>query len=287
MKKIYFAVALVFLVLLAFSACSNGGGSDDSGTSSGGGYRSSSSKGGNSSSTGDDTRSSSSKPSSSSRGGIGSVVCYTPDLMEKGNEDEDEPELLPACFEGKTVSVTQAVCRELTKEKDATFYFQNSCPLEHVLKCDADDELYVYLSGEAIADKTCSDFDFAPVSVQGACYASVDESFGEDYAFCWEPTTNLDCEEYAVDYGDSYNVSFKTSCPSGPNQKCKVTDDDGINYYFYGEDAEDICSEDIEEPEEPEDPDDLNEKKLSKKLSKSLPKKGLLKGFKAKGFSKK
>ncbi|MDR2594215.1 MAG: hypothetical protein LBC87_05540 [Fibromonadaceae bacterium] len=276
MKNIYFAVALVFLVLLAFSACSNGGGSDDSGTSSGGGFRSSSSKGGSSSSTGDDTRSSSSKPSSSSKGGIGSGVCYAPDLME--NEDEPEFEL-PACFEGKTVSVTQADCREIAEDMDATFNFQNSCPAGHKLMCDAD-ELYVYLYGEAIADMTCSDFDLAPVSIQGACYASVDEALGEDYAFCWEPTTNLDCD----DYGGTYNVSFKTSCPSGPNLKCNVTDDDGINYYYYGEDAKYVCEEDTEEPEEP---DDLNEKKLSKKLSKSLPKKGLLKGFKAKGFSKK
>jgi len=231
--------------------------------------------------------SSNSRPSSSSKGGSSAGsgsqtgVCYFPNAWE----NQPTNDVLGLCIEGESESLTRSDCEDIADEDDLTLNFRASCPTGYGLQCgygEDDVYLYAYLYGdEAIRNNniTCRRLNMDPVTdrsssskkassssaagggSQGACYVS---EIGSDYAFCMEPMTRSECEE--EDDDEDYNVSYRTSCPSG--YECKLEWGE-MDLYFYGEDAEYICYDDGEYG------------LLSK--AKSLPK---AKGLSKKGLSK-
>ncbi|MCL1957295.1 MAG: hypothetical protein FWF63_08225 [Fibromonadales bacterium] len=253
MKNIYFAFSLVFLVLLAFLACSPAGGDDEgdgTGTSSGGlGKKSSSSKGG-------------SAPNSKSG------ACYiTFTLVE---------DYLDVCLEGITKSITRDECDEFAEDLNyepgvpgdafiASFDKNKSCPSGEDYKCHlgkTGDEGYAYLYGSYYDEYSCEDFGGTLVSTPsssskkassssnggskqsssskggssqaGVCYLSFTGSLAGNHV-CEEgvsqPMTKEDCEMIGEILAEYATYKFQTSCPSGELLRCV---EDPLRAYYYG-----------------------------------------------------
>jgi len=237
MKNIYL-FAVIFAVLV-FSACSNGD---------------------------DDSESDSNNPSSSSKGDVGSGsksgVCYFPNAMENENVGFE----LGMCTEGKTKPLTSADCERAAISTNATVNFQNSCPSEYKLKCDAEDG-YVYLYGEAIVSLgfNCSTFGWESTSPSsssnggskpssssnggskpssssaGSSKSSSDSNSGSkacyvkfpnmDLAGCLEgKTESITSSECKDAEDDGMLVNFLNSCPSGYELECEA--EEGKAYYY-------------------------------------------------------
>jgi len=260
MKNIYFAIALVFLVLLAFTACSTGGNGDDdsSGNSSSG-----TSSGGNGGSG---------KSSSSKGGGTGSKAgaCYITFNLLGGYAD--------MCFEGITEALTRSDCNEILEEMNDdpeisgafSVEFMNSCPTTQDYKCyivddDVLDEGYAYLYGSFYDEGSCDEFggiDVTPKqsssskkassssagsgSQTGACYLSYSDLYAGNHVCeegISEPITKALCDyigEELVNTGMIETYKFQSSCPSGESLRCL---NDPIRVYYYGSEFTDrTCS---------------------------------------------
>ncbi|MDR2594214.1 MAG: hypothetical protein LBC87_05535 [Fibromonadaceae bacterium] len=250
MKNIYFAVALVSVVLLVFSACSNGG---------------------------DDESYPSSKPG----------ACYLTFNIIDDFGDMCLEGITESVTQADCNEMLEDMNSDPDMPSGAySVKFSNSCPTTQDYKCyikGDDGKGYVYLYGSAFDKNSCREFGGTDVggstkpssssagnSTQGACYISFVEDVGMDFAVCTEPMSRAECNLYAEMLGNYYDVNPRSSCPKS-GIVC-TSEEDGVIRYVYGEDAdESVCEDDGEW-------DDgygllSKAKKLPKGLSKKLPKK--------------
>jgi len=157
-----------------------------------------------------------------------SGVCYVDNIPSTGD--------LAMCAEGITESLSRSDCEYIAEEwGGGTPNIKNSCPRGEIMKCNIENEGYLYVYGQTLVGYTCEDFGASSEgsnSVTGACYLYDD--------------TCYDFKSIAVTSSKCINEGGTpmNSCPTS-GRKLKCNDEGYYDISYYGEDWDGYTCNDL------------------------------------------